>query len=66
MSKTVCQIIYNAFFENLSKLDKVDPRTVEKLQKLFVENQITDRKQLSKTAIEMEARYAENQKTQGA
>ncbi|MFA5876662.1 MAG: hypothetical protein WC901_08295 [Candidatus Margulisiibacteriota bacterium] len=66
MTKTVSQIIYKAFFENLSKLDTVNPKTVEKLQKLFAENQITDRKQLSRTALEMEARYAENQNPQSA
>lgn len=65
MSNTVSQIIYKAFFDNLSKLESVNPKTVKKLKSIFATNQMTDRKQLSKIAVEMEARYVENQNPKG-
>jgi hypothetical protein len=62
MEKTINELIYEKFFENLTKNKNVRPATVEALKAIYSIGRITNRNNLADLTQEMEARHAQDQK----
>jgi hypothetical protein len=63
MAQTVSEIIYEAFFTNLSRIEGIQPETIRSMKFLYEANQITSKPRLTQLVQEMEAYYAQHQET---
>ena len=61
MTQSISEIIYQSFFDRLSKRSSVKSETIEDLKSLYKTNQIANKKKLIQLTQRMEARYAEDQ-----
>lgn len=61
MPQSISEIIYQSFFDRLSKRSDVKTETIEALKSLYVTNQIANKKKLVQLAQNMEVRHAEDQ-----
>ncbi len=62
MVQTVTEIIYEAFWENLSQKENVRPETIKSLKDLYKASQIANKTRLAQLVQEMEEHYAKDQK----
>jgi hypothetical protein len=63
MAQTVSEIIYEAFFKNLSETEGIQPETIKSLKSLYEAHQITSKARLIQLVQQMEVYYAQNQET---
>lgn len=61
MPQSVSEIIYQSFFDRLSRQSEVNSETIEALKSLYTSNQIANRQRLIQLAQQMETRYAQDQ-----
>lgn len=66
MPQSISEIIYQSFFDRLSRRADVKPETIDVLKSLYAAKQIASKQRLLQLTQEMEARHAQDKNNNGS